>query len=120
MKIGVYVASFSFFTPTTGVGADEPFVAPAPPAFVANSPHAAVLLERIIVVPEPEDRMPATKNRWQRFEEALGPGRSARRTVTGWRENNGVRVECYTRCFVNCCVDSGTFNIFGAGGFASP
>jgi hypothetical protein len=73
--------------------------------------------ERIVVVPDNEDLSPPEKNRWVRFEEALGPGRSAERRhrTFGWRNNDGTRVECYSPCVVNCCVGSGEFSTTGSG-----
>ena len=115
MKIAFYVASLSLHFLAPGLAAEEPVVAPQAPAFAASATGAAVPLERILVVPDPEDRLAPTKNRREKFEEALGPGRSARRTVTTWRDNAGRRVECYSHCVINCCVDSGNFTLTGAG-----
>jgi hypothetical protein len=71
----------------------------------------------ILVVPDNEDRPAPEKNRWAKFEEALGPGRSAnsRFRTYGWRNNDGTRVECYAPCVINCCVSSGGFSTTGDG-----
>lgn len=115
MKIAFYVASFSFHFLAPGLAAEEPFAAPEAPASAAYTANAPVPGERIIVVPDPEDLAPPAKNRWKKFEEALGPGRSARHTVSAWRTNDGIRTECYSPCVINCCVESGRFSLHGAG-----
>jgi len=63
-----------------------------------------VPIERLEVSPDPEDRPAPTKDRWVRFAEALGPGRSAGRSETSGTDASGVRYSCYSPCFINCCV----------------
>ena len=63
-----------------------------------------VPIERLEVSPDPEDRPAPTKDRWVRFAEALGPGRSAGRSETAGTDASGVRYACYSPCFINCCV----------------
>jgi hypothetical protein len=73
----------------------------------------------IVVVPDNEDLSPPQKNRWLKFEEALGPGRTAnnRYHTSAWRNNDGSRVECIAPCVMNCCVGSGQFSPFGNSGY---
>lgn len=72
----------------------------------------------IVVVPDNEDRPSPQKDRWARFEEALGPGRTAlgRHSTHGWRNNDGTRVECIAPCYINCCVGSGGLPVVGQSG----
>ena len=115
MKITRCVFSWSLFALAPGLAAPEPVHVPDAPVFRASFSSVAAYSEQIIVVPEPEDRGPATKSRWVKFEEALGPGRSARRTVTSWCNNDGTRTECYAPCNNLCCTHSGGFSLHGAG-----
>ena len=74
-----------------------------------------VRLERITVVPSPEDLPSPVKGRWQRFEETLnsGPGRKFR--IIESATNNGIRMSCYEPCLMNCCASSGGFSLAGMG-----
>jgi hypothetical protein len=100
--------------PYLGIGSSEFRIStiPVPPA---GDP---VRQGTIVVVPDTEDLAPPEKNRWVKFQEALGPGRTVHRQFRtyGWRNNDGTRVECYTLCVVACCVGSGGFSNFGEGG----
>ena len=82
-----------------------------------TSTPLGVVHETIIVVPDPEDLPVPEKNRWLRFEEALGPGRSASSQYRsfGWRNNDGTRLECYSPCIMNCCVGTTRFSLTGSG-----
>jgi len=73
---------------------------------------------KIVVTPDNEDLSPAPKDRWERFAEALGPGRTAlsRHRTYGWRNNDGTRMECIAPCIVNCCVRSGGLPVVGQSG----
>lgn len=64
----------------------------------------AVPVERLEVKPDPEDRPAPVKDKWVRFAEALGPGRSAGRSEATGTDASGTRYTCYTPCFINCCV----------------
>lgn len=89
------------------------------PAFSAagttpiSTAWGVVHVERITVRPESPDDAPGTKNRWVKFEEALGPGRTAqaRYHTYAWRGNDGSRVECYEPCFNDCCIRHGGFSL---------
>ena len=63
-----------------------------------------VPIERLEVTPDPEDRPAPVKDKWARFAEALGPGRSASRSERSGTDSGGVRHACYSPCFINCCV----------------
>ena len=63
-----------------------------------------VPIERLEVTPDPEDRPAPVKDRWVRFAEALGPGRSPSRSEIAGADASGVRYACYSPCFINCCV----------------
>ena len=86
-------------------------------AAAGAAPNGVVHLDTIVVRPVGEDSSRREENRWVRFEQALGDGRSraARHQVHGWRNNDGTRVECYSPCFLNCCAESGGFSLLGAG-----
>ncbi len=112
MKVARCVLCISIFVPTLGMTAPEPIQASDLPSPGEATLSGVAYRERIVVLPE---WTPAEKSRWQKFEAALGPGRSARRTVTASRNNDGSRMECYTRCVINCCVENGTFSLLGAG-----
>lgn len=93
-------------------------------AEVKATPHAGTVSPEpvhqgtIVVVPENEDRPSPEKDRWARFEEALGPGRTAlgRHRTYGWRNNDNTRVECIAPCYMNCCVRSGGLPAVGQSG----
>ena len=73
---------------------------------------------RIVVGPDNEDLPAPEKDRWARFAEALGPGRTAlgRHRTYGWRNNDGTRTECIAPCYINCCVGSGGLPVVGQSG----
>ena len=115
-SIGLRFALIAF---APGLGAASPDLFPAS-ADVSGSTSVAlhvVHVETITVRPENEGLDPPAKSRWQKFEEALGPGRTAqaRYGTYGWRRNDGSRFECYSPCYLNCCEESGGFSLLGAG-----
>ena len=74
-----------------------------------------VRLERITVVPSPEDLPSPVKGRWQRFEETLNSGPSRKFRIIESATNNGIRMSCYEPCLMNCCASSGGFSLVGMG-----
>ena len=97
--------------------ATEPTVAASTYVVPSAESRLPVRLESITVRPEPAPSGGASDQRWVKFEQALGPGRSraSGHRVHGWRNNDGTRVECYSPCFLNCCAESGGFSLLGAG-----
>ena len=91
--VGLFLWSLAWISPA--MAADEPVIKPKRPP---------VPIERLEVTPDPEDRPAPTKDRWVRFAEALGPGRSAGRSETAGTDASGVRYACYSPCVINCCV----------------
>lgn len=79
----------------------------------ASAVNVAVPIERLTVVPSPEDRPPPVKGRWQRFEEALNASRSRGHRVVESRTSTGSRTSCYEPCVNDCCASSGGFSLAG-------
>ena len=100
--------------PYAGIVSSEVKAHPLPGQFSTEPVHQGT----IVVVPENEDRPSPQKDRWARFEEALGPGRTAlgRHRTYGWRNNDNTRVECIAPCYINCCVGSGGLPVVGQSG----
>ena len=82
----------------------------------ADAFNVAVPLERLTVVPSPEDRPPPAKDRWQRFEEALNAGaRSRHHRIIESATNDGIRMSCHEPSYINSCASSGGFSLAGRG-----
>lgn len=114
MKTSIFI--YAWF-PALAFGAIEPEMTVEAQDARVFIPETLIRVEKMTVRPENEDLGPLAKSRWVKFEEALGPGRSASRRYTsyGWRNNDGSRMECCSPCVINCCVDSGGFSLLGAG-----
>ena len=78
----------------------------------AQSSADVVRLEKLEIVPAPEDRDAPQLNRWEKMERALGPGKSARREWVETFDNTGVRMACMKPCPTPlCCIKSGEFSL---------
>ena len=74
---------------------------------------AVVRGETLVVRPDPRDLEPRVANRWQRFAERLGGGRSASRHWRSVRHLDGTRSECRDGMLINECIHSGGLPIGG-------
>ena len=73
-----------------------------------------VPMEKLEVLPDPEDVQAPEASRWEKMERALGRGRSAKPVWTESRDNGGVRLHCRNPCPpwpFECCIVSGDFSI---------
>ena len=73
-----------------------------------------VHLEKLEILPDPEDIQAPQATRWQKMERALGRGRSAKPIWMDSYDNSGVRLSCRDPCPpwpMMCCVGSGGFSI---------
>ena len=82
----------------------------------SSSPIAGevVPMEKLEVLPDPEDMQAPEASRWEKMERALGRGRSAKPVWSDSRDNGGVRLHCRNPCPpwpFPCCISSGDFSI---------
>ena len=71
-------------------------------------------MEKLEILPDPEDIQAPEASRWEKMERALGRGRSAKPIWTDAWNNGGVRLHCRNPCPpwpFTCCVSSGNFSI---------